>query len=82
MASAMRPATATPANGMGVTVPSLWRTPGPTAPPHFPAGITSTTNVMSCATRLSAYLTILNARGTARHASKGPRSPEAEGDCH
>lgn len=69
MASVTRLATAMPASGMGVTVPSLWRTPGPTAPPHSPAGITSTTSVMSCATQPSASLTTLNARGTARHAS-------------
>lgn len=73
MASATRPATAMPASGMEVTVPSPWRTPGPIAPPRFPAGTTSTTSVMSYATQLSACLTTSNARGTARHASKGSR---------
>lgn len=68
-ASAMRPATATPASGTGVTVPSPWRTPGPTAPPHCPAGTTSTTSATSCATRPSACSTTLSARGTARRAS-------------
>lgn len=68
-ASVMRPATVTPASGMEVTVPSLWRTPGPTAPPRSAAGSTSTTSVMSSATLQSACLTTSNARGTARPAS-------------
>lgn len=82
MASVMRPATVTPANGMEVTAPSLWRTPGPTAPPHFAAGSTSTTSVMSCVTLQSACLTTLNARGIARPASKSPRPSESKGGCH
>lgn len=71
MVFAMRSATAMPASGMEVTVLSPWRTPGPTAPPHCLAGITSTTSVMSYVTLPSAYLTTLNAKGTARLASKG-----------
>lgn len=81
-ASVMRSATAMPASGMEGTAPSLWRTPGPTAPPRFAAGSISTTSVMSSATLQSACLTTLNARGTARPASKSPRPSEAEGGCH
>lgn len=72
MASVTRPAIVMPASGMEVTVPSLWRTPGPTAPPLFAAGNTSTTSVMSSATPQSACLTTLSARGIARRASKSP----------
>lgn len=43
--------------------------PGPTAPPLFAAGNTSTTSVMSSATPQSACLTTLSARGIARRAS-------------
>lgn len=69
----MSPATATRASGMEVTVPSPWRTRGPTAPLPYAAGTTSITSVTSNATRPNASLTTLNARAAARRASKGSR---------